>query len=103
MREALCMGCNHFTNPMGFVALCGPEMLAADGRCFTFDQSASGLNFQLLDPTAASHISIELKHSRKSSLHRLLPAHGQTYRGYARGEAIDAMMLRCSNDDKVMR
>ena len=40
--DALCMGINMLTNPGVFIGLCGPSMLAAKGRCFTFDVSAEG-------------------------------------------------------------
>mmetsp|Transcript_68037 Transcript_68037/g.160149 ORF Transcript_68037/g.160149 Transcript_68037/m.160149 type:complete len:1179 (-) Transcript_68037:69-3605(-) len=41
-QDALCMGINMLTNPIAFIGLCGPSMLAAKGRCFTFDVSAEG-------------------------------------------------------------
>eukprot|EP00930_Biecheleria_cincta_P034659 TRINITY_DN23921_c0_g1_i1.p1 TRINITY_DN23921_c0_g1~~TRINITY_DN23921_c0_g1_i1.p1 ORF type:complete len:1306 (+),score=184.91 TRINITY_DN23921_c0_g1_i1:67-3918(+) len=40
--DALCMGINVLTSPLPFIGLCGPSMLAANGRCFTFDKSAEG-------------------------------------------------------------
>ena len=40
--DALCMGINMLTSPWAFVGLCGPSMLAAKGRCFSFDVSAEG-------------------------------------------------------------
>ncbi|CAE7742253.1 Phthiocerol synthesis polyketide synthase type I PpsC [Symbiodinium microadriaticum] len=40
--DALCMGINMLTSPWAFIGLCGPSMLAAKGRCFTFDVSAEG-------------------------------------------------------------
>lgn len=40
--DAICMGVNMLLSPMTFIGLCGPSMLAAKGRCFTFDVSAEG-------------------------------------------------------------
>ncbi|CAE8683313.1 unnamed protein product [Polarella glacialis] len=40
--DAICMGINLLTSPMPFIGLCGPSMLAKDGRCFTFNASAQG-------------------------------------------------------------
>ena len=40
--DAICMGINMLLSPMTFIGLCGPSMLAAKGRCFTFDVSAEG-------------------------------------------------------------
>jgi len=36
------IGINTLLSAFGFIALCGPSMLAKNGRCFTFDNSAEG-------------------------------------------------------------
>mmetsp|Transcript_21779 Transcript_21779/g.44630 ORF Transcript_21779/g.44630 Transcript_21779/m.44630 type:complete len:810 (+) Transcript_21779:2-2431(+) len=40
--DCICMGINTVTSPGSFIGLCGATMLAKDGRCFTFDNSAQG-------------------------------------------------------------
>nr|AQS99273.1 type I polyketide synthase [Gambierdiscus excentricus] len=42
LTEALMCGVNLMPGPGNYINLCGPHMLSAVGRCFTFDASADG-------------------------------------------------------------
>nr|AQS99316.1 type I polyketide synthase [Gambierdiscus polynesiensis] len=42
LSEALMCGVNLMPGPGNYINLCGPHMLSAVGRCFTFDASADG-------------------------------------------------------------
>ncbi|CAE7821538.1 ppsD, partial [Symbiodinium sp. CCMP2456] len=41
-EHALAMGTNGLLGPFSWIGLCGPKMLSAKGRCFTFDYGADG-------------------------------------------------------------
>lgn len=42
VEDALCVGISCLLAPFAFIALCGPNMLALKGRCFTFNETATG-------------------------------------------------------------